>query len=91
MITDVEVPRALWVLVLIILIAMQICGVARWPSGKASVSYSGGFELSPIEPKIAGSNPVRAFFSFPIFSFFHKNCVLSSFFPSSFQKTPHNF
>ena len=69
MITDVEVPRALWVLVLIILIAMQICGVARWPSGKASVSYSGGFELSPIEPKIAGSNPVRAFF-FPIFFFF---------------------
>ena len=45
----------------------------------------------PWQPKIAGSNPVRASFSFPIFSFFHKNCVLSSFFPSSFQKTPHNF
>ena len=40
MITDVEVPRALWVLVLIILIATHICGVARWPSGKASVSYA---------------------------------------------------
>ena len=90
MITDVEVPRALWVLVLIILIAMQICGVARWPSGKASVSYSGGFELSPIEPKIAGSNPVRAFFFFQFF-FFHMNCVFSSFFPSCFQKKPHNF
>ena len=64
MITDVEVPRALWVLVLSILIAMQICGVARWPSGKASVSYSEGFEPSAIEPKIAGSNPVRAFFFF---------------------------
>ena len=44
MITEVEVPRALWVLVLSILIAMQICSVARWPSGKASVSYLRGFE-----------------------------------------------
>ena len=70
MITDVEVPRALWVLVLSILIVMNFCGVARWPSGKASVSYSEGFELSPIEPKIAGSNPVRAFFFFSIFFFF---------------------
>ena len=43
-ITEVEVPRALWVLVLSILIAMQICSVARWPSGKASVSYLRGFE-----------------------------------------------
>ena len=84
MITDVEVPRALWVLVLIILIAMQICGVARWPSGKASVSYSGGFELSPIEPKIAGSNPVRAFFFFLIFFLPYELCFFfffSLFFP----------
>ena len=90
MITDVEVPRALWVLVLIILIAMQICGVARWPSGKASVSYSGGFELSPIEPKIAGSNPVRAFFFFLIFFLPYELCFFF-FFPSCFQKNPHNF
>ena len=86
MITDVEVPRALWVLVLIILIAMQLRGVARWPSGKASVSYNGGFELSTIEPKIAGSNPVRAFF----FSF-HNNCAFSSFFLLLSRKKTHNF
>ena len=87
MITDVEVPRALWVLVLIILIAMQICGVARWPSGKASVSYSGGFELSPIEPKIAGSNPVRAFF-FKFFLFSIRTVFFSSFFPLLFNPPP---
>ena len=36
--TEVEVPRASWVLVLSILIELRIGGMARWPSGKASVS-----------------------------------------------------
>ena len=88
MITDVEVPRALWVLVLIILIAMHICGVARWPSGKASVSYSGGFEFSPIEPKIAGSNPVRAFFFFQIFFLPYELCFFFFFSLLFPKKTP---
>ena len=87
MITDVEVPRALWVLVLIILIAKLLCGVARWPSGKASVSYSGGFELSSIEPKIAGSNPVRAFF-FLIFFLPYELCFFFFFSLSFPKKTP---
>ena len=89
MITEVEVPRALWVLVLTILIAMQICSVARWPSGKASVSYLRGFgTFADGNRRSRVRIPSGPFFE--IYFFFHKNCFFF-FFCSSFQTNPHNF